>query len=112
MENLRFFSSSSQSETLLPSSTLPRRSTALAWNNRASASEVFPAAPCPTSATLRMSSTLYLAMNGILFVYGTTRPANPEARPSRRAPRWRFGLAGGEGERGGEVELALVEGAA
>src|SRR6266540_1243582 len=62
MENLRFFSSSSKSETLLPSSTLPRRSTALAVNSSASASEVFPTPPCPTSATVRMSSTLCLAM--------------------------------------------------
>src|SRR5215471_259998 len=104
MENLRFFSSSSQSETLVPSSTLPRRSVALAANSRASASEVLPAAPCPTSATVRISFTLNLAIGmipsthwrraggvsprSVCFLRGLTPPARLFLRlvPSRRPP--------------------------
>src|SRR5207253_9028054 len=42
------------SHTVDPSSTRPRRTIAPALKRRASASEVLPAPPCPTSATLRI----------------------------------------------------------
>ncbi len=48
-------SSGSWSDTVLPSSTVPIRVIAPAVKSIASASEVFPAPPCPTSSTLRMS---------------------------------------------------------
>src|SRR6266436_767464 len=56
------FSSSSKSRTLDPSSTEPARETAPALKSIRSASVVFPAAPWPTSATLRTSSTCVLAI--------------------------------------------------
>ncbi len=62
MEKWWCFSSSSKSEMLVPSSTLPFRSTALAWKSRASASEVLPDARCPARTMLRMSSVRYLDM--------------------------------------------------
>src|SRR5262245_56424452 len=63
IEYLSCFSCSSESETLVPSSTQPRRSTALALNKRASARDVLPATSCPTSAMVRMSSVLWLIEN-------------------------------------------------
>src|SRR5215467_11424020 len=92
MENLRFFSSSSKSETLLPSSTLPRRSTALAANSSPSASEVLPTAPCPTSATVRISSALCLAMKvSLLQESGVSQEErerdSADARPLIPCPR-------------------------
>ena len=54
---VKSFSSSSVSSTLDPSSTDPARLPMPALNSIKSARVVFPAAPCPTSATLRMSST-------------------------------------------------------
>src|SRR5262245_58239673 len=62
MEKRWAFSSSSKSETLVPSSTLPLRSTALAWKSRASAREVLPDARCPARARFRMSSVRYFDM--------------------------------------------------
>src|SRR4029079_11188786 len=56
------FSSSSKSRTLEPSSTDPARETAPALKSMRSASVVLPPAPCPTSATLRTSSTCVLAI--------------------------------------------------
>src|SRR2546421_12709388 len=62
MEKRWCFSSSSKSEMLVPSSTLPLRSTALAWKSRASAMEVLPDALCPARAMFRMSSVRYFDM--------------------------------------------------
>ena len=47
-------SSSSQSETVVPASTAPRRFVSPAWNSIASTSEVFPVPRWPTTATLRI----------------------------------------------------------
>ena len=50
----RAFSSSSASETVVPSATVPNRVVAPASKSRASCSEVFPLPRWPTSATLRI----------------------------------------------------------
>ena len=47
-------SSSSQSETVEPCSTVPRRLVAPDWNSIASTREVFPVPRCPTTATFRI----------------------------------------------------------
>ena len=52
----RACSSSSASETVVPSTTEPSRLIAPASNSSASNSEVFPVPRCPTSATLRIWS--------------------------------------------------------
>ena len=52
----RDFSSSSASETVVPSATEPSLVVAPASNNRASCSDVFPLPRWPTNATLRILS--------------------------------------------------------
>src|SRR3954451_20231114 len=52
----RAFSSSSESDTVVPSATVPRRVVAPASNSRASCSDVFPLPRWPTRATLRILS--------------------------------------------------------
>src|SRR5687768_10377622 len=52
----RDFSSSSESETVVPSATEPRRVVAPASNSKASCSDVFPLPRWPTNATLRILS--------------------------------------------------------
>src|SRR3954454_12525235 len=52
----RACSSSSESETVVPSATVPRRFVAPASNNRASCSDVFPLPRWPPRATLRILS--------------------------------------------------------
>src|SRR5581483_2679800 len=52
----RSFSSASASDTVVPSSTVPSRLVAPAWNSRASCSEVLPLPRWPTRATLRIRS--------------------------------------------------------
>src|SRR5437763_12465487 len=52
----RAFSSSSASETVVPSATEPSRDVAPASNRRASCSDVFPLPRWPTKATLRILS--------------------------------------------------------
>src|SRR6476619_6170053 len=47
-------SSSSQSEVVVPASTVPRRLIAPAWKSIASTSDVFPVPRCPVTATLRI----------------------------------------------------------
>src|SRR3990167_7641874 len=43
--------------------------------SKASVSVVFPAAPCPTKATLRMASMLYFGMSLLpLVLFGSARP--------------------------------------
>ena len=56
MDMPRAFSSSSASETVVPSATEPSRVVAPASNSRASCSDVFPLPRWPTSATLRILS--------------------------------------------------------
>ena len=53
-EMVRFCSSGSKSVTVLPSSTRPIRLVSPATKSSASVKVVFPAWPCPTSATLRI----------------------------------------------------------
>ncbi len=52
----RAFSSSSESDTVVPSSTEPNRFVAPASKSSASIKEVFPLPRCPTRATLRILS--------------------------------------------------------
>src|SRR4051812_45269475 len=56
MDIPRDFSSSSASETVVPSATEPSRVVAPASNSRASISDVFPLPRWPTNATLRILS--------------------------------------------------------
>src|ERR1700760_2051855 len=56
MDMPRDFSSSSASETVVPSATEPSRVVAPASNSRASCSDVFPLPRWPTRATLRILS--------------------------------------------------------
>src|SRR5436190_15500503 len=104
MENRRLCSSSSKSETLVPSSTLPLRSTALAWKSRASARDVLPDARCPARAMFRMSSVRYFDM-------GETpseecRVQSAECRMKENSAR--HGVAPGGGDGLLEVDAALV----
>src|SRR3954471_22488912 len=52
----RAFSSSSESDTVVPSATVPSRVVAPASNNKASCNDVFPLPRWPTRATLRILS--------------------------------------------------------
>ncbi len=52
----RDFSSSAESETVVPSATEPSRVIAPAWKSSASLSDVFPLPRWPTNATLRILS--------------------------------------------------------
>src|SRR5262249_10152243 len=89
------FSSSSKSRTLDPSSTDPARDAAPDLKSMRSASVVLPLAPCPTSATLRTSSTCVLAIvfHRLLVKKGWSRsaaePATSRERSILRAP-YRF----------------------
>src|SRR5215216_2440490 len=56
MDMLRDFSSSSESETVVPSATEPSLVVAPASNNKASCNDVFPLPRWPTRATLRILS--------------------------------------------------------
>src|SRR3954451_17181218 len=56
MDMPRDFSSSSASETVVPSATEPSRVVAPASNNKASCNDVFPLPRWPTRATLRILS--------------------------------------------------------
>ena len=53
------FNAGSKSETVVPSSTLPRRVVAPLRKSAVSDSDVFPVAPCPRRTTLRICSVLY-----------------------------------------------------
>ena len=59
MDMPRDFSSSSASETVVPSATEPSRVVAPASNSRASCSDVFPLPRWPTRATLRILSAAW-----------------------------------------------------
>src|SRR6187401_2585307 len=59
IETLRFTSSGSKSEALVPSSTLPRREMAPLTNNAASANDVLPVPPCPSSTMFLIFSVEY-----------------------------------------------------
>ena len=67
-EMRRRCSSGSKSQTVVPSSTRPRRGIAPAPSSSASASEVLPAPPWPTRATLR------------IFAVGNVFTHDPRAR--------------------------------
>ena len=67
-EMRRRCSSGSKSQTVVPSSTLPRRGIAPAASRSASASDVLPAPPWPTRATLRM-----LAVGNVFTQYPRVR---------------------------------------
>ncbi len=54
IESCRACSSSSESDTVVPASTVPRRFTAPDWKSSASTSDVFPVPRWPTTATLRI----------------------------------------------------------
>ena len=54
IESWRLCSSSSESETVVPDSTVPSRLTAPDWKRSASTSDVFPVPRWPTTATLRI----------------------------------------------------------
>ena len=73
-------SSGSKSHTVVPSSILPRRLVAPAANSRASASEVLPAPPCPTRATLRMLAV------GNVFIHNLPRSRSRPVRGSASEP--------------------------
>ena len=61
----RFFSSSSQSETVEPASTVPSLFVAPPWNSIASTSEVLPVPRWPTTTTLRILPGSKAAMGAI-----------------------------------------------
>src|SRR4030067_2030983 len=63
-DTLRRISSSSKSETVLPSSTLPTRFVAPVKLRSASPREVFPPPPCETKATLRIEAVAYSFIAG------------------------------------------------
>ena len=54
IESWRLCSSSSESEIVVPASTVPSRLTAPDWKSSASTSDVFPVPRWPTTATLRI----------------------------------------------------------
>ena len=60
----RLCSSSSQSETVVPDSTVPRRLTPPDWKSIASTNDVFPVPRWPTTATLRIFPGSVTAITG------------------------------------------------
>src|SRR3954464_2656769 len=71
----RACSSSSESDTVVPSATVPKRFVAPASNSRASCSDVFPLPRWPTRATLRILSAAW-GMPGVpLSLAGQRREA-------------------------------------
>src|SRR5918911_4143174 len=118
----RAFSSSSESETVVPSATEPRRLTAPAWKSSASCREVFPLPRWPTSATLRIRSGA-VCMRLLPSSYGeATIARGRRARPSvgvaqvvalqaRLQPQHRLGVQLGDARLGDAQDLPdLAEG--
>ncbi len=130
-EMLRRCSSGSKSQTVEPSSTRPRRTIAPALNSRASANDVFPAPPWPTSATLRI-----LAVGNVftddplvpgclvrrLYERGSGEHQGPATasgpdrradrrvgRPGRPLPVWYRGRSARERERGTSEEHRMLD---
>src|SRR5437773_9658155 len=93
-------SSSSQSEVVVPPSTVPSRLIAPAWKSIASTSEVFPVPRWPTTATFRIfPGSIRADLRGSITLQGKSsllqqgalngrackaRPASMSAPPSRR----------------------------
>src|SRR5581483_9688226 len=94
-------SSSSQSPTVVPASTAPRRFVLPAWKSIASRSDVFPVPRWPTTATLRIFAGSY-GMPQLLLGRGFGLPSILEAG-SRRMP----GQALGSGARHGPGDAGL-----
>ena len=90
MDMPRDFSSSSASETVVPSATEPSRFVAPASNIKASCSDVFPLPRWPTRATLRILSAAY-GMPALLSPWKCEREKSYRycARQLRRSSFWR-----------------------
>src|SRR3954449_5664215 len=74
----RAFSSSSESDTVVPSATVPRRVVAPASNSRASCSDVFPLPRWPTRATLRILSAACGMPSPLPLTEGRRLPSVPQ----------------------------------
>src|SRR3954447_32040 len=105
MDMPRDFSSSSASETVVPSATEPSRFVAPASNIKASCSDVFPLPRWPTRATLRILSAAY-GMPALLSPYGlrareklpllNASVAQVVVLEARLQPQHRFGVQLGD----------------
>src|SRR5579859_1215454 len=86
----RLCSSSSQSATVVPDSTVPRRLTPPDWKSIASTSDVFPVPRWPTTATLRIfpGSVTAIAGNHLL---GTISASLSAPWPSLAGGAWSVG---------------------
>src|SRR3954447_20500369 len=74
----RACSSSSESDTVVPSATVPRRVVAPASNSRASCSDVFPLPRWPTRATLRILSAACGMPSPLPLTEGRRLPSVPQ----------------------------------
>src|SRR5207247_11155291 len=80
-------SSSSQSLTVEPDSTVPSRFVAPAWNRSASTSDVLPVPRCPTTATLRIfpgsSGGISAPSSNAVELLGREHEARGRTRPQQ-----------------------------
>src|SRR5579884_226781 len=100
-------SCSSQSETVVPCSTLPSRLVFPAWKSSASTSEVLPTPRWPATATLR-SFVDSVAGIGDVSSSGRFEPHRIPVRPAR--PAGRRPLQSGRGAGRGQVRLETQDG--
>src|SRR4051812_47335022 len=101
----RLCSSSSQSETVLPASTVPRRLILPAWKSIASTSEVLPVPRWPTTATLRIFPGSCGIPSLLSVDQMALRPTNPNPSSEARSGSAGAGEARLEPQHGLRVQL-------
>src|SRR5215216_7999571 len=109
----RVFSSSSESDTVVPSATVPSRFVAPASNSRASCSDVFPLPRWPTRATLRILSAACGMPSPLLVQEGRRLPSVAQVVPLEPGLQAQHGLGVelGDARLGDAEDLAdLAEG--
>src|SRR4051812_24848522 len=104
----RACSSSSESDTVVPSATVPKRFVAPASNSRASCSDVFPLPRWPTRATLRILSAACGMPSPLPRAEGRRLPSVAQVVPlqPRLEPQHRLGVQLGDARLGDAEDLA------
>src|SRR5215212_2757001 len=103
----RAFSSSSESDTVVPSATVPSRVVAPASNNKASCNDVFPLPRWPTSATLRILSAACGMPSPLPRTEGGRLPSVPQvvSLQPRLQPQHGLGVQLGDARLGDAEDL-------
>src|SRR5215213_10808973 len=103
----RAFSSSSESDTVVPSATVPSRVVAPASNNKASCNDVFPLPRWPTRATLRILSAACGMPSPLPRTEGGRLPSVPQvvSLQPRLQPQHGLGVQLGDARLGDAEDL-------